>query len=200
MLCLWVWTEGSRWSGCRRGRQRHSGQRVSGGGVYPISHRWEGSSCEHRQVRKGNHQPGWVQVLADPPWEVLALCQTHLVRLLTNSFFTATPTLMTRVSSQRSSSSSTWSFLWVSNPRLGTERFRSSTCYPYRRSVCLTAAEPGAQGHLVTLWHLVSISGQGAGGLRRLQAQLGYGGARLPDQTLLPGARHRCGGVRCSRP
>lgn len=50
---------GGWWSCCRHERQTHSCQRVPGGGLHPCSHRWEGSSSEHRQVRKENHSDLW---------------------------------------------------------------------------------------------------------------------------------------------
>lgn len=71
----------------------------------------------------------------------------QLLRLLT--LLAVTPTLMTRASSQRSSSSTTWSFLLISSQRSETERFMSSTCCPYKRSESTSAAEAGPQGHLV---------------------------------------------------
>lgn len=49
---------------------------------------------------------------------------------------------------QRFSLSSTWSFLLISDPQSGTERFRTSTSCPFTRSVCdqcLGGLEPGAR-------------------------------------------------------
>lgn len=56
---------------------------------------------------------------------------------------------MTTACFQRLSLSSTWSFLLISDPQSGTERFRTSTSCPYTRSVCdqcLGGLEPGAGG------------------------------------------------------
>lgn len=190
MLCLWVWTEGGWWSGCRRGRQTRCGEGVPRGGVHPCCHRWEGSSSEHRQVRKGDPQSGWVGILADQLWEAPAVLSWLDFELFLHSYtYFDDEGVFPEIE-----------FVYDLElppdfqPTIGDGEVQAFYLLPILKVGVLWVQQNQALKvtECVSLLNPFLISGQGVGCLGWLQAQLGDGGAGLPDQTFLPGPGHRC--------